>query len=232
MGWFITLGVIAGVLAVDQRAGWQSLLAQPVFSAVLVGSIIGEPWVALAVGVVLELIYLSIIPMRGVRAPDHIAAGVVGGGTASLLLRHSGEPRIAFVCAVGLFLGLAAGELGARLALPMFGLQNRFLSSVEFSPDTVRRRVARRVFLLHASSVGYIFIVESLLVLALCAGGYYVGERFTRLADGTLVQGAMWWGSLVTTIGVASIMHLFWQHRLRRVLVVCAVLAVIFLWLL
>jgi mannose/fructose/N-acetylgalactosamine-specific phosphotransferase system component IIC len=231
MGWFITLGLIAGVLAVDQRAGWQSLLAQPVFAAVLVGSILGEPWVALAVGVLLELIYLSIVPMRGVRAPDQIAAGVVGGGTASLLLRHSGEPRIAFLCAMGLFVGLVAGELGARLTLPMFGLQNRFLSSVEFSTDIVRRRLTRRVFLLHASSVGFIFVVESLLVLALCAGGYYVGERFTRLVDGALVQGAMWWGSLVTAIGVASIVHLFWQHRLRRVLVVCSLLAVILLWL-
>jgi mannose/fructose/N-acetylgalactosamine-specific phosphotransferase system component IIC len=231
MSWFVTLGVIAGVLAVDQRAGWQSLLAQPVFAAVLVGSILGEPWVALAVGVVLELIYLSIVPMRGAKTPDHIAAGVVGGGTASLLLRHTGESRIAFVCAVGLFLGLVAGELGARLALPMFGLQNRFLSSVEFSPDTGRRRLARRVFLLHVSSVGFIFMVESLLVLALCAGGYYVGERFTRLVDGTLVQGAMWWGSLGTAIGVASIIHLFWQHRLRRVLIVCALLVVIVLWL-
>jgi len=231
MSWFITLGVIAGLLAVDQRAGWQSLLAQPVFSAVLVGSILGEPWAALAVGVVLELIYLSIIPMRGVKTPDHIAAGVVGGGTTSLLLRGPGEPHIAFVCAVGLFVGLVAGELGARLALPMFGLQNRFLSSVEFSPDASGRRIARRVFLLHASSVGFIFAVEGLLVLALCAGGYYAGERFTGLMNGALVHGAMGWQSLLTAIGVASIIHLFWQHRLRNALAVCAVLVVILLWL-
>jgi mannose/fructose/N-acetylgalactosamine-specific phosphotransferase system component IIC len=231
MSWYITLGVIAGILAVDQRAGWQGLLAQPVFSAPLVGYILGEPWAALGVGVVLELIYLSIVPMRGVKTPDQVAAGVVGGGTASLLLRSPGDHEIAFVCAVGLFIGLVAGEIGARLASPLFGLQNRFLSSVEIPLDMPRRRIARRVFLLHASSVGFIFVVESLLVLVLCAGGCYAGEKFTRIVNGTLVRGAMWWQSILIAIGIASILHLFWQHRLRRALVVCAATVVILLWL-
>lgn len=232
MSWFVTLGVVAGILAVDQRAGWQSLLAQPVFCAPLVGSLFGEPWAALSVGVVLELVYLSIVPMRGVvRTPDHVAAGVVGAGTASLLLRSPSEPGIAFVCAVGLFLGLVAGEIGARLASPMFGLQNRFLSSVDIAPDSSSRRIARRILLLHASSVGYIFVVEGLLVLVLCAGGYYAGERFTRIVNGTLVRSTMWWQSILIAIGVASILHLFWQHRLRSVFVGCAALVVILLWL-
>jgi len=232
MVWFVTLGVVAGILAVDQRAGWQSLLAQPVFSAPLVGSLFGEPWAALGVGVVLEFVYLSIVPMRGVvRAPDHVAAGVVGAGTASLLLRSSGESGTAFVCAVGLFLGLVAGEIGARLASPMFGLQSRFLSSVDFPPDASRRSVARRLLLLHASSVGYIFAVEGLLVLVLSAVGYYAGERFTRIVNSTLVRSAAWWQPILVAIGIASLLHLFWQHRLRKLLVACAASVVIFLWL-
>ena len=228
---FITLSVIAGILAVDHRAGWQSLMAQPVFAALLIGSLIGELWIALTVGLALELIYLSIVPMRGARIPDAVAAGVVGAGTASLLMHHTGDPRFAFVSAVGVLMGLLAGEIGARLTTPLFAFQNRVLSGIEIGPHLSRRNTINRIFLLHVLSVGFIFVVEGLAVLLLSWAGYYAGHRFTLLIGGTLVEGAVHWSFLVPAIGAASLVHLFWQHHLRRVLLVCAILVVTLLWL-
>ena len=80
---FLLLSLVAGALAVDERAGWQSLLGQPIFSALLVGVITGQMYVALATGLVLELIWLSIMPMRGVKHPNRVTGGIVGG-------RHGG----------------------------------------------------------------------------------------------------------------------------------------------
>jgi mannose/fructose/N-acetylgalactosamine-specific phosphotransferase system component IIC len=231
MVWFVTLALVAGVLAVDHRAGWQGLVAHPVFASVLVGSVLGEVSAALAVGLPIELVYLSIIPMRGGRSTDQVAAGVVGPGTAGLLMRQAGGADPAFICAVGVFLGLAAGEVGARITAPFFGLHNRFLGGVEFPQDLERRSLARRLSLIHFGSLVYIFVVEGLAVLLLAAAAYHLGEMFTRIADGALVRGSVWWSRLVLAIGAASIVHLFWQHRLRLVLAACAALVVIVSWL-
>ncbi len=231
MSSFVILGIMGGILAVDYRAGWQSLLAQPVFSAAAVGFAIGEIEIALAVGVILELVYLSIVPMRGARIPDQIAAGVVGAGTAALLIQNTSDPRFVFVGAIGVFIGLLAGEVGARITAPLFGLQNRMLSGIEFAADATGKTTVRRIFWVHAGAVGFIFLVEALLILALGAGGYYAGDRLTRFTGGLLVEGATKWSLLVPAIGAASLVHLFWQHHLRRALLVCAVVVVIFLWL-
>ena len=227
----VTLGVIAGVLAVDQRAGWQGLFAQPVFAAVFVGLVLGEPTTCMCVGLVLELIYLSVVPMRGTRAPDPVAAGVVGAASAAFVMGSGGAPDAGLACTVGTFFGLVAGEVGARGTAPLFALQSRFLGSVEFSSETTRSGMARRLLVLHALSVAFIFTVEGLTVLALGAAGQYASARAVRLADPGLALGAAYFGKLVPVMGVASIVHLFWHHRFRSVVLACGALVVIVLWL-
>jgi mannose/fructose/N-acetylgalactosamine-specific phosphotransferase system component IIC len=190
----VALGVIAGFLAVDQRAGWQGLLAQPVFAAALVGLVFGQPAVCVCVGLVLELVYLSVVPMRGAHTADQVAAGVVGAGVAGLLMRAGGETEAGVVCTLGIFVGLVAGEVGSRVTGPLFALHNRVLSSVEFARDMPRRRMAGRLLALHAASVGFIFAVEALVVLALSAAGIFSGARIVRLAEPGLTRGVGFWG--------------------------------------
>jgi mannose/fructose/N-acetylgalactosamine-specific phosphotransferase system component IIC len=227
----IILSLVAGLLAVDHRVGWQGLLAQPVFVGVIVGLSTGEPETAIAVGVVLELIYLSILPMRGARIPDQIAGAVVGCGTASLLMSGSGDSRTIFVVAVGVFLGLLAGELGSRIANPFLGVQNRILSGIDFPAETSRRTLVHKIFWLHMGAAAYVFAVETLSVLILLSAGYFAGGKLTRIVGGAVVEGTEYWNYLVPAVGAASLIHLYWQHHLRRILILCAVLVAILLWL-
>jgi len=231
MVWFVALALVGGALAVDHRAGWQGLLAHPVFAAVLVGLLCGEMDAALSVGLLLELVYLSVVPMRGGRPADPVTAGVVGSGAAALLSRYSMGSDPALLCAVSVFLGLLAGEVGARLTAPFFTLHNRLLSGIEFAPGTERRRLARQLSIVHLGSVAFIFVIEGLTVLLLGAGAFYAGAAVTRVAEGALIRGTAWWSVLVLTIGAASIVHLFWQHRFRHWLAALAGLVVILLWI-
>jgi mannose/fructose/N-acetylgalactosamine-specific phosphotransferase system component IIC len=227
----IVLSLLAGALAIDHRVGWQGLLAQPVFAGALVGLVTGEPGTAVAVGLVLELIYLSILPMRGARVPDQIAGAIVGCGTASLLVRGSGDTRLVFVAAVGIFVGLLAGEIGARVNAPFLGIQNRILSGIDFRPGTPRRSLVHKIFWLHVGAGAYVFAVEAVSVLILLSAGYFAGGRLTRVVGGTLVVGTENWSYLVPAVGAASLIHLYWQHHLRRILILCAAVVMILLWL-
>ena len=97
MDLFFLLALIGGFLAVDDRAGWQSLLAQPIFASLLVGAITGEIAAALPVGLILEFVWLSILPMRGSRRPDQVLGAIVGSGTACLLAKLASDPRLLLI---------------------------------------------------------------------------------------------------------------------------------------
>jgi mannose/fructose/N-acetylgalactosamine-specific phosphotransferase system component IIC len=231
MSTFLLMSCIAGVIAVDQKAGWQGLLAQPLFAAALVGAATGELEAALGVGLILELVWLYHLPVRGTRGPDTVAGAVTGAGTTVLLLHLTADPRQEFLIAVGVVVGLAAGEGGARVGRPFYALQRRMLSRVGFAPETKRNVMARRLSHLHIASVGYIFLVESVLVFAFLNASYLIAEFFTRHAGDALAAGATFAARATLPVGAASVIFLYWQPRVRRAVVLGAFLAVLVLWL-
>ncbi|MEE9269123.1 MAG: PTS sugar transporter subunit IIC [Candidatus Krumholzibacteria bacterium] len=228
---FIVLSLIAGVLAIDDRAGWQSLAAQPVFAGLVVGIVTGEVHAALTVGLLLEFIWLSILPMRGLRRPDQIAGAIVGCGTAGLVMHFTGDPRLLFIVAAGTLAGLVAGELAARLSAPLFAFLNRYLGRVEFSPDARYAGTTRKLIALHAGSTLYLFVVEAVIVYILLGAGYQAAERLTRYVGGSFVVGAVNWEQLLPALGAASLIHIYWHRHLKRVLILCAVMVILVLWL-
>lgn len=231
MNSFLVLSLIGGLLAVDDRAGWQSLLAQPVFGALLVGAAVGELQTAMAVGLTLELIYLSIFPMRGLRRPDQVAGAVVGAGSAALVVHLTADPRSALVIGVGVLAGLFAGEISGRAAAPLFARQNRYLGSVRFPDETPSKRIDRRLTWVHAGSVCYIFIVEFVIVWVLLRLGFYATETITRYVGDGLAAGIEDWLAVLPALGAAALVYTFWHQHLKRVLIVSAVMVVLVLWL-
>ncbi len=225
MNLIVELSLIAGLLAIDDRAGWQSLLAQPVFAGSLVGLLVGEIQVGVAVGLVLEIIWLSILPMRGQRRPDQVAGAVVGAGTAGLLLRLTADPRILLITAVGILVGLIVGEVTGRLLSQFNRFQHVVLSRVDLRNSS---RIASGLLGLQLASVAYIFLVEILLVFTFLSLSLNVTERLTGAVT---LAGSQGWLRLLPIIGAASLIHLYWQQSLKRVLVMCTVLTVFVLWI-
>src|SRR5689334_20297696 len=107
----LLIAIIAAVLALDDRAGWQSLAGEPVFSSLIVGLAFGHLGAALRCGVVLQCVWLSIGAARGSRRPHVLVGGLVGAATASLSLHRGGDPREPLVIGAAVFCGLVAGEV-------------------------------------------------------------------------------------------------------------------------
>ena len=147
------LGLLAGVLSLDDRAGWQGLAAEPLFAAIAVGLVVGEVATGLAVGVVLQLVWLSILPMRGTRRPDCVVGAVVGAGTACLLVRFTGDPRTLFLAAIGVISALIAGELAGVVTRFVHRPRELRLASFQLSPDVSVAIAARRLFMLKTISL-------------------------------------------------------------------------------
>jgi mannose/fructose/N-acetylgalactosamine-specific phosphotransferase system component IIC len=228
---FILLSLTGGLLAIDDRAGWQSLLARPVFAAAFVGLVTGEMAVALPVGLILELVWLSILPMRGSRRPDQLLGAITGAGSVCLVAKLTGDPRVALLASVGVLLGLIAGEVGGYVSNRLFRSLNQMLSGASFAAVSGRRATVGKLAWMHAASIGYILIAESIAVFAFLSLGFNIAEWLTARVGGLLADGAIVWSSLVTAIGAAAVMRMYWRQQLRRVVVLSFVMAVLVLWL-
>ena len=123
----LLIALIAGLLAIDDRAGWQSLLGEPVFSSLIVGLLLGEVAHALQVGVVLQLAWLSIGAARGTRRPHTVVGGIVGATSAAMVLSKNEDARTAVVVAAGVLAGLLAAEIGAMVSRAPGVLRERWL---------------------------------------------------------------------------------------------------------
>lgn len=227
----LLLSLLAALLAVDDRAGWQSLLAQPVFASLLVGALVGNWEAALKTGLVLELVWLSILPMRGSRRPDTVTGGIVGIGTVCLILRHTADTRVLFIVAVGAAFGLIVAELAGFADR----LLNRFrevrLGAFEVPESGGVGAVTWRLTVYHYLSLTYRAVSAAVLTflgLALCVA---VCERLTETFSHALVTGSRWWLTVLPAIGAAALVQNFWHKHLNRFLVMSAAIILVLLWI-
>jgi mannose/fructose/N-acetylgalactosamine-specific phosphotransferase system component IIC len=228
MEYYILLSAIGGVLAVDDRAGWQSLLAQPVFAGLLVGVLLGQPKAGIAVGLPLEFVWLSILPMRGIRRPDHIAGAIVGAGTACLLIRYSGVLRFDFLTTIGVFNGLLAGIIGMGLAKPMFDFKEKRLSRFAVPRESIGFRELGR---LHLASSAAIFAIEFVVILVLLVISVSIGRWVSLSLLDSIHEGARFWSVLIPVFGIASLIQIYWHRFSVRFLFLSMMIVLLVLWI-
>ncbi len=225
----VILTGLAGLLAIDERVGWHSLIAQPVFAAALVGLVFDAFVVAVSVGLILELVWLSILPMRGMRRPDAVAGAIVGAGAACLLIRHTGDPRTVLViswCAVtGLICGEFAGTLGRRFHILRDRVLGGFVQSVG-----EQTTVAPSLTMYMLGSVCFVFVAEAILVGVMLPAAVFATEWITANVGGTFTTGARVWADLVPALGAGAVIQMYWHKQQNRYLVLCAGIFLLLLW--
>lgn len=226
----VLLSLLGGVLSVDERVGWQSLFSQPVFAATLVGFLLGDVWTALQVGMILELVWLSVMPMRATRRPDGATGAIIGAATACLLLKHTGDPRVPFVVSIGVFFGLVAGEMSGFVGRWAYRVREGRLGGYVVRPDVKESRIATGLTFCLLYSAGLYFVVQAGLMLVLIPVAAVLGEAFTAVVNQAALEGGRRWLELAPAVGAASLIHLYWQKHLNRNLVLFTGIILVLLW--
>jgi len=223
------IAIIAGLLALDDRAGWQSLLGEPVFSSLLVGLATGHVATALRCGVALQLVWLSIGAARGSRRPNVVVGGVVGAGAACLALDRTGDPREPVLIAAAVFCGLVAGEAGQWLSGTAGRLRERWLDG--FRLPTEANVASRNLVIYTVGSALAVALVDALVVLAALPVAVAVTE-FIMDRIGPAAPGASQWLMALPALAIATIVHAFAARSLGRFAALGALIAVVTVWLL
>jgi mannose/fructose/N-acetylgalactosamine-specific phosphotransferase system component IIC len=224
----VLIALIGGLLAIDDRAGWQSLLGEPVFTAWIIGAITGTTVPALKVGVVLQLAWLSIGAARGTRRPNTVVGGVTGAGAASLVLARTGDPRESVIIAAGVLMGLLAAEVGAIVGRASGVLRDRWLGNFRL-PE--HGPADSKLTLTVAASALWVGVVDFMLVLLLLPLATRVAEMFGARLGPHAATGATWWLVCVAVIGVAAVVRAFSTRVLVRFLALGALATLLVGWL-
>lgn len=228
---FFVIVALGGLLAIDDRAGWQGLFAQPIFVAMAVGTVVGAVEHAILVGLALELVWLAILPMRGARRPDSVAGAAVGAGTACILIQKTGDPRALFLVAVSALVGLVVGEAAGVVTRAVGRWRAVRLGNFEPPTEGNVRTISRRLDAYQTASLGYIFALEAAMIAVALPLSLLGVEAFTGLVDEPFATGARWWLDLLPVLGAAAMIQHYWHRHSNRFLAVAAVVFLVILWI-
>jgi len=223
----LVLSCLGGLAALDLRAGWQSLVAEPIVVGLAVGGVLGTPLAGLSVGLFLQLLWLSMPPMRGAERPDQVAGAVAGAAASSYLATRVLEPQVEYMVALGVFLGLVAAMAGRALGRPLWDVRDRWLAGLGKAGPGYRGRIRRA----YALGLGGIFLGEAVVVFPLVLASLAAAEPLAGLLGGGARGGVLFWYALLPAFGVASVINLFGQKNLIRSLAVTTFVGVLVLWL-
>lgn len=99
--------LLGGALAVEGTSFGQFMASRPLVAATVAGWVLGDAASGLVLGVVLELLHLSVVPVGGARFPEVGPATVVAAATAAAAGWQG--PGIALGCLMALVWGQLGG---------------------------------------------------------------------------------------------------------------------------
>lgn len=206
--------LLAGVVMLDATPVGQTLLSQPLVTATLLGLLWGDATVALRVGIVLQILAASTLPV-GARTPEDYAMGGVIGAALAILLAM-GEP-FAMARDASCLLGCLAGLVAATIGVPVLRAQRRhneglarWVEARVRGGDTRALGAAQGAAVVLAFAIGVTFAAVS-LGLGVWALRPLVAHESIRLARAWSLAEPLWIG-----LGLAQLLHAFAQRRLTR----------------
>ncbi len=213
--------VVGGLAALDATPVAQTLASQPLVTATILGAIWGDWSTALGVGVVLQILAASTLPI-GARTPeDYSVGGVVGTGVA--LSIAAGAP-FEHVRQAACLTGVMAGMVVASLGVPLLRAQRRWNEGLaRWCEGELRAGRERALAESQGAAVALAFAIGlAVTALGMACGhwGSGVVERESlRLAGAWHLLQPLWLG-----FGFAQLLHAFVQRRLERAGVFAAAL--------
>jgi len=214
--------LLGGLAALDATPFAQTLFSQPLVTATLLGFVWGDLKTALEVGIVLQILAASTLPV-GARTPeDYAVGGVVGTGVALSLSAHMPFLMARNGCAM---IGVMAGMLCASLGIALLKWQRRSNERLaQWCESALRGGNESALGQAHRGAIVLSFGV-GVAWTAVCLGLSFYGLRglaqheSLRLARAWALAQPLWLG-----LGLAQILNVFLQRRLTRAAVFGAAL--------
>jgi mannose/fructose/N-acetylgalactosamine-specific phosphotransferase system component IIC len=161
----ILIGLLGSLLLLDTTIVLQSLISQPLFTCTILGWIFGDIQLGLQLGIYLQILWLSIIPVGKTVIPEGNTAAII---TTVLVLRYNQEHQLFnIILVLAVLYSLIFAYAGSQL-VDLFGKTNvKFLhyalTRLESGDTNVLGRLNIGAILFHLVVMFLLFMVALIL---------------------------------------------------------------------
>ena len=206
--------VLGGIAALDATPVAQTLFSQPLVTATILGLVWGDLKLAIEVGIVLQVLAASTLPV-GARTPEDFATGGVAGvGLALALASRQPFEQVRDSCAL---VGVIVALVVALLGVPVLKWQRRrneglarWAEAAVRGGDERALGTAQRAAVLLAFGAGVALTALGIGAGARAFHGLAVHQSI-RLSRAWEMAHPLWLG-----LGLAHLLNAFLQRRLTR----------------
>lgn len=200
------IALLIGFIGLDTTIAFQVLISQPIFSCSILGWIFGDPALGVEIGIMMQLLWINIIPSGATTFPEANIASMV---TCAIALKFAqlGLPNLVFTSAF--IIGIIVSYAGDRLTIIDRKLNGKILDMILKAARDAN--LSKITFLDIVSIIIYFSIMSTLTFLALLLADWLVPllqERYSYLENKLILVKPAIWGmgiALTTPLVVKTI---------------------------
>lgn len=167
---YLIPSMVIGILALDTTVAFQILISQPIFACPIIGWILGNPQVGFEVGLIMQLLWLNVLPVGSIIFPEgNIASMVICAVT--VMFGDLPYPNIVLTFAV--LMGVVVSYAGAWVTV-----LDRKINGIFFSAAT---KSAQQINMGRMNSIEILSIFIYFVMMTLLA-------YFSLIISGTVLH--------------------------------------------
>ncbi|NOX36284.1 MAG: PTS sugar transporter subunit IIC [Calditrichaeota bacterium] len=207
---YLTTSLLIGFLSLDTTIAFQVLLSQPLFACPLIGWALGNPQLGFEIGVILQLLWISIIPVGAISFPEGNIASMIVAAIV-IYFDHLGYPNIIFTLAI--LMGILASYVGDRLTV-LDRKFNGYLLEVALSAAEAAN--LRKIVLVDFLSIAFYFFLMFGFTFVMLNVADFCIQALMPVFNDMLDQKLQFVKPAVFGIGFAFTGKLFYQILVKK----------------
>jgi mannose/fructose/N-acetylgalactosamine-specific phosphotransferase system component IIC len=109
----VYISLIGSLIVLDTTVAFQFLISQPLIACTLLGWFLGDPYLGMQIGIFLQLLWLSNMPVGAAIVPEGNFAAIV---ITALVVRYSqSNPNFYTILIVAILFGVLVSYIGGQL---------------------------------------------------------------------------------------------------------------------
>ena len=111
----VFISLVGSLIVLDTTVAFQFLISQPLIACTLLGWFLGDPYLGMQIGIFLQLLWLSNMPVGASIVPEGNFAAIV---ITALVIRYSQLfPNFYTVLIIGILFGVFISYVGGQLVI-------------------------------------------------------------------------------------------------------------------
>ena len=204
----LSVSIWGGIVALDTTAALQILISHPLVSCSMIGLLLGNFPLGFTIGIILELIWLSELPVGAATFSEGNIGSTVASAVAIITFEQT--TRISPSIALSLLVGLFIAHVGGRLVILMRQINSYFYNNLLSRNTITEKHVART----HYLGIAFSFLLGALLTAAgFVTFGYFIVPPLVALAPRTVDPIFDQIGAAFLGIGSGVLTYMFFQKQ-------------------